>query len=113
MPDVVLASDAPPVAVSATVNPRRPATDWACSTRRPLRASFSIGCHEIMTFASTDVSGSSVVATSSRMAASTAARPSTVVARTSTSSSHRSGTTLGRVPPAIFPTLTLTPASDR
>ena len=43
------------------------------------------------------------------MAASASTRASRVTARTSTSSEHRSGTTLGRVPPAMTPTLIVTP----
>ena len=68
MPDVVFASDAPPVAVSLHREPSRRATAWACSTRRPLRASFSIGCQATITCGSTEVPSISVVATRSVIA---------------------------------------------
>ena len=104
-PAVVFASDAPPVAASFTLNPSRSATAFVCSTSRPTASVFSIGRHEHSVDTSTVVPGTSVVAASSRIAAMAASRPSPVTARASTSSSQRSGTTLGRVPPRIVPTL--------
>ena len=46
---------------------------------------------------------------SARISASAASSASRLVARTSTSSVQRSATTFGRVPPAMTPTLTVTP----
>ena len=58
---------------------------------------------------STVVSGTSVASAIRRISASAVSSASRSVARTSTSSEQRSATTLGRVPPAITPTLTVTP----
>ena len=104
MPEVVLASDAPPVAVSWTLEAEAPATRLACSTRRPLRASFSIGAQRAIGRRPRP----SCPGPRSRPRARGSplprpSRPSAVTDRTSTSRSHRSGTTLGRVPPLMTP----------
>ena len=109
MPDVVFASDAPPVAVSAIVNPRPSATALACSTSRALRGSFSIGHQRAIGSNSTSTSGTTVASASWRISASAASSSTRVTPRTSTSSEQCSATTLGRVPPRMTPTFTVTP----
>ena len=95
-------------AASATSKPSVRATPWACSTRRPLRSSFSIGHQRAIASKSTVTSGISIASAMPRMAASAVSSASRAVARTSTSSVHVSATTLGRVPPRMRPTLTVT-----
>ena len=74
MPDVVLASDAPPVDVSASGNPSRSASATAWSTRRPDRSSFSIGHQRAISVNSAVVSGTASAVSSDRISASTASR---------------------------------------
>ena len=88
----------------------RSATASACSTSRPLRSSFSIGHQRGHRRRSRrSCRGPRSRAAIARISASAASSASRGQARTSTSSPQRSATTLGRVPPAITPTLTVTP----
>ena len=109
IPAVVFASEAPPVAASRSSNPIDPASAIACPTSRPERASFSIGQWRPASAMSTVTSGTVRGSQAARIAASASTSVSRVTARQSTSSVHRSATTFGRVPPAITPTLTVTP----
>ena len=109
MPDVVLASEAPPVAASWSSNPSLAASLTAWSTSRLDRSSFSIGQWRAPSSSVTLTSGTTVAAHTSRMATSAASSPARSTARTSTSSRHRSATTFGRVPPTMTPTFTVTP----
>ena len=93
--------------------PRSPgarATACACSTSRPLRASFSIGHQRAIGL---ELDRRVRRPRSPRRSGGPRPRrlraPRATTARTSTSSVHCSGTTLGRVPPPITPTLTVTP----
>ena len=99
-PAVVFASDAPPVAASFTSKPSRSATAFACSTSRPDRSSFSIGRHAPLARhvdGRVGDLGRGRELADRRLGRVEARRRSTD--RTSTSSSQRSATTFGRVPP--------------
>ena len=73
-------------------------------------ASFSIGHQRAIGSNSTVVSGTTVGRRAiRRISASAASSSARVTPRTSTSSEQRSATTFGRVPPAMTPTLTVTP----
>ena len=106
-PAVVFASDAPPVAASCSGKPSAAARSTACPTSRPDRSSFSIGQWRPSSAVVTVMSGTTRGSASVRIAFSTSTSASRVTARTSTSSSHSAATTLGRVPPRMTPTLTV------
>src|SRR5450756_316400 len=109
IPAVVLASDAPPVAVSRTWKPSRAASACACSTSRSVRGSFSIGQWRWSSAATTTTSGTVGAAASAWTAAVAASMAARSTARRSTSRTTRSATTFGRVPPSMTPTLHVTP----
>ena len=77
------------------------------------RAKRSIGQWRFISATVMVTSGSAGCAASARMSASAASRSWRVGPRRSTWSTARSATTLGRMPPSMTPTLTVTPASGR
>ena len=97
--DVVLASEAPPVAASRSSNPSSPATATAMSTRRAAPSFFSIGRCQPFPTTWVVTSGTTCSAQIRSISASAASSVSSSGERRSTWSSHRSATTFVRVPP--------------
>ena len=105
---VVFASDAPPVAASRSLESELAGDPAARATSRAEASVFSIGGWPAVRRQATHVRRRSATPTRRSISAAASSKASAVTARRSTCQLAALGTTFGRVPPWMTPTLTVT-----